>query len=56
LVVSNEGGVEIEEVAKRNPDAIKVYPFEAHEGLSESQLDEVVSLLKLKYCADDAKT
>lgn len=28
LVVSNEGGIDIEEVAKTNPGAIKVFPFE----------------------------
>ena len=39
LVVSKEGGVEIEEVAKRNPDAIMVYPFERHEGLSTAQFN-----------------
>lgn len=54
LVVSKEGGVEIEEVAKRNPDAIKVYPFERHEGLSTTQFNEIIANLDLGYCKDDA--
>jgi succinyl-CoA synthetase beta subunit len=42
LIVSKEGGVEIEEVAKHKPDAIHNYPFDYDAGLTEAQLNDVV--------------
>merc|ERR1711997_1172141 len=35
LIASAEGGVNIEEIAARNPDAILTFPLDIHEGLSK---------------------
>lgn len=34
LIASSEGGVNIEEIAERNPDAIVKIPVDIHEGFS----------------------
>lgn len=34
IVASTEGGVEIEEVAKKNPSAVKVYPIDIKKGIT----------------------
>jgi len=45
IVASSEGGVNIEEVAKRNPNAIKKLPVNYLKGISESEaLEFVLSL------------
>ena len=41
IVASLEGGMEIEQVAKRNPDAVKVYPIEVDSGITESLLNKL---------------
>lgn len=35
IVASTEGGVEIEEVAKNNPTAVKVYPINLDKGITK---------------------
>lgn len=39
IVASTEGGVEIEEVAKNNPEAVKVYPIGLETGITKELLD-----------------
>lgn len=56
LVVSNEGGVEIEAVAKETPELIHSYPFDYNTGVTEEILNDVVSKLNLESQAEDAKT
>lgn len=34
IVASTEGGVEIEEVAKNNPEAVKLYPINIESGIT----------------------
>ena len=41
-IVSVEGGVEIEEVAKTNPDAVKKIPVDALEGVTEEKAAAIV--------------
>lgn len=48
IMVSKEGGVEIEEVAKHNPDAIKVFPIDVLKGLSEETVNQIVASLDLE--------
>lgn len=48
IVASIEGGVEIEEVAARNPDAVKVYPMEVDTGVTEDLLNKLEVELQLK--------
>lgn len=55
LVVSKEGGVEIETVAKENPDAIHTYSFDIDTGLTDAILDDVLLKLDLSHNAKDAK-
>lgn len=55
MVISNEGGVDIEGVAKENPEAIFSFPFDVDTGLTDKILDEVLSILKLSHNAVDAK-
>ena len=47
IVASIEGGMEIEEVAKRNPDAVKLYPIELDTGITDSILNRLEKDLKL---------
>merc|ERR1739838_1031700 len=44
-IASGEGGVNIEEVAEKNPDAIVKYPIDVVEGLSEDGAKEVAKLI-----------
>ena len=39
IVASTEGGVEIEEVAKNNPEAVKVFPIDIKQGITTEILD-----------------
>jgi succinyl-CoA synthetase beta subunit len=48
IMVSKEGGVEIEEVAKHNPDAIKVFPVDVIKGLTEDTVKNIVDALDLE--------
>lgn len=41
IVASIEGGVEIEEVAKNNPDAVKVYPVSLDTGITDEILNKL---------------
>jgi succinyl-CoA synthetase beta subunit len=47
IVASTEGGVEIEEVAKHNPDAVKLYPLEVDTGITDDLLNRLEKDLKL---------
>ena len=48
IMVSKEGGVDIEEVAKHNPDAIKVFPIDIIKGLTEDTVKSIVDALDLE--------
>jgi succinyl-CoA synthetase beta subunit len=48
LIISNEGGVDIEEVAVKNPSAIKVYPIDINIGLTEETAKKAVSNLDVE--------
>lgn len=54
LIVSNEGGVDIEDVAKNNPEAIHVFPIEINTGLTEDILNKVANLIKFESDAQRA--
>jgi succinyl-CoA synthetase beta subunit len=45
-IASVEGGVEIEEVAKTNPDAVKQIPIDAGTGVDEAKAREIVAEAK----------
>merc|ERR1711976_1016053 len=45
IIASSEGGVNIEEVAERNPDAIVKFPIDVMEGLSKAGAQEVAKKL-----------
>ncbi len=45
LIVSNEGGMDIEEIAKSKPEAIHVFPIEVNKGLTSDILDKVVKVI-----------
>lgn len=47
IVASIEGGVEIEEVAKKHPEAVKLYPIEVDTGITTEILDRLEKDLKL---------
>ena len=47
IVCSTEGGVEIEEVAKTNPNAIHVYPLEVDTGVTDAVLNKLEKDIKL---------
>jgi succinyl-CoA synthetase beta subunit len=48
IVASLEGGVEIEEVAKTNPDAVKLYPIDQDVGITEALLNKLEVDLQLQ--------
>eukprot|EP01057_Protomagalhaensia_wolfi_P005589 Protomagalhaensia_wolfi_Nauph_80__5588@NODE_627_length_2188_cov_70_181014_g441_i1_p1_GENE_NODE_627_length_2188_cov_70_181014_g441_i1NODE_627_length_2188_cov_70_181014_g441_i1_p1_ORF_typecomplete_len434_score125_78ATPgrasp_2/PF08442_10/1_1e70Ligase_CoA/PF00549_19/1_3e37ATPgrasp_5/PF13549_6/3_3e10Citrate_bind/PF16114_5/3_1e08CPSase_L_D2/PF02786_17/0_12CPSase_L_D2/PF02786_17/4_7e02GARS_A/PF01071_19/0_11Peripla_BP_4/PF13407_6/1_1e03Peripla_BP_4/PF13407_6/1_9e03Peripla_BP_4/PF13407_6/0_093_NODE_627_l len=45
IVASKEGGVEIEEVAEKNPEAIHVEPVDILKGLNDASLDRIAKRL-----------
>lgn len=45
VVVSNEGGMDIEEVSSKNPDAIKVFPINLKTGLDNNLAKQVCTFL-----------
>lgn len=47
IVASKEGGMEIEEVAKHNPDAVKLYVLEVDTGITEDILNRLEKDLDL---------
>jgi succinyl-CoA synthetase beta subunit len=47
IVASTEGGMEIEEVAKENPDSIITRPIDIEKGLSKNEAIEVVKKLNV---------
>ena len=48
LVASTKGGMDIEEIAKEDPKAIRVYPFSIKEGVTDKLLDQLEKDLDLK--------
>jgi len=48
IMVSKEGGVDIEEVAKENPSAIKIFPVNVLEGLTDETARNIVAALDLE--------
>jgi succinyl-CoA synthetase beta subunit len=48
IVASTEGGVEIEEVAKNNPSAVKLYPISLDTGITKELLNSLEKDLKLE--------
>ncbi len=40
MIASTEGGVNIEEVAAKNPDAIMKFPIDIHQGLTKEKAEE----------------
>ena len=49
IVASTEGGMEIEEVAKHNPDAVKLYVIEVDTGITDELLNKLEKDLNLSY-------
>ncbi len=47
IIVSNEGGMDIEDVAKTNPSAIHYFPIDVLKGLSEENINNVVKTLNV---------
>src|SRR5579859_5602467 len=43
IVASSQGGMDIEEVAKTNPGAIKTYPINIHEGVTDKLARQVAT-------------
>ncbi|XP_014284459.1 succinate--CoA ligase [ADP-forming] subunit beta, mitochondrial isoform X3 [Halyomorpha halys] len=53
LMASAEGGVEIEEVAAKHPEAIHYFPIDIHKGVEENTALKVVELFKLPQKKDE---
>ncbi|CDK29520.1 unnamed protein product [Kuraishia capsulata CBS 1993] len=53
IVASSEGGMNIEDVAKTNPDAIKSYNVDLEAGVTDSQALEIASVLGFTKHAQD---
>lgn len=47
VVSSVRGGMDIEEVAKEDPDAIKVHSFDIKEGLSKEAAAKIIDQLQI---------
>lgn len=45
MIASSEGGVNIEDVAEKNPEAIHKFPIDIHEGLSLAKAKEAATKL-----------
>jgi len=50
MIASAQGGVNIEEVAASNPDAIIKFPIDIHEGLTQEKAKEAA--IKLGFAKD----
>ena len=48
LIASKEGGVNIEEIAEKNPDAILTIPIDIHEGLSKAKALDITAQLEIR--------
>jgi succinyl-CoA synthetase beta subunit len=48
VVSSTKGGMDIEEVAKEDPDAIKVHTFDIRQGLTKEGATKVADSLQLQ--------
>ena len=58
IVCSTEGGVEIEEVAKTNPSAIRVYPLSIDSGVTDeilNKLEKDINLSEVKGFRDEVR-
>lgn len=53
IVASSEGGVNIEEVAEKNPDAIVKYPIDVVKGLDHAGAKEVAGLIGIHASKQD---
>jgi succinyl-CoA synthetase beta subunit len=55
IVASSQGGMDIEEVAKSNPGAIKTYPINIHEGVTDTLAKQVATDIGFsEQCIDNA--
>jgi succinyl-CoA synthetase beta subunit len=54
IVASSQGGMDIEEVAKTNPDAIHTYPVNIHKGVTDELAKEVATDLGFSEHTIDA--
>ena len=45
MIASSEGGVNIEETAEKNPDAIVTLPIDIHKGLTEDKARDAATRL-----------
>jgi len=48
IIVSKYGGVDIEDIAAKDPDAIKYIPIDIKTGITPDQANEVADKLELK--------
>jgi succinyl-CoA synthetase beta subunit len=56
IVASRQGGMDIEEVAEKDPDAIFTQPVDIEEGITDAQVDKVAQVLGFEGPAfEDAK-
>ena len=58
VVASTKGGMDIEEIAKEDPKAIRVYPFTIEEGVTEkllTQLGEDLKITEIKGYRDQVR-
>jgi len=47
-VVSNEGGMDIEEVSEKNPNAIKIYPINIKTGLDDNLAKQICTFIEFE--------
>ena len=47
MVYSTKGGMDIEEVAKEDPDAIKVHSFDIKKGLTKEAASKIIDELEI---------
>jgi len=48
LIASNEGGMDIEEIAETKPEAIHVFPIDIKKGLTSEILDKLVKVIEFE--------
>jgi succinyl-CoA synthetase beta subunit len=55
IVASSQGGMDIEEVAKTNPDAIRTYPIDIHKGVTDQLATKVATDIGFsEHCIEPA--
>jgi succinyl-CoA synthetase beta subunit len=55
IVASSQGGMDIEDVAKTNPDAIRTYPVDIHKGVTDDMAHTIaVDIGFSEHCVDEA--